>query len=301
MDATAAATTTAQATQAPAITSALRNFYQNIAGTPTSQQAEGDVTSFNKMAPTTASILSAFDQQYGVNDAATRVAGLRKSVMNAEDLVNNVENNVFSRTSNALVSDAQRARLTAAEKDPLTKQLGVINRNFELASGDLRSAQDQSNRFSSAEIGDIGTMRTSLGERLGTAQAREAEAARKAQEEEANRQWWSNFYEQKRQTDASMALRQKELDAQIRASQASTNALLSQIRATQKQNEDAERQRAIAAASASIKSTPKTQVYQGNKNVVDTGGFGGLLKQGAQNIADYGPLALFGGGSLWRF
>ena len=47
-------------------------------------------------------------------------------------------------------------------------------------------------------------------------------------------------------------------------------------------------------------STPKSNVAQGNKNVVDTGGLGGLVKQGWQNVKDYGPLAIFGGGSLWR-
>lgn len=47
-------------------------------------------------------------------------------------------------------------------------------------------------------------------------------------------------------------------------------------------------------------STPSSNAYKGNKNVVDTGGFGGLVKQGFQNVMDYGPLALFGGGSLWR-
>lgn len=45
---------------------------------------------------------------------------------------------------------------------------------------------------------------------------------------------------------------------------------------------------------------PSSNAYQGNRNVADTGGFSGLLKQGFQNVSDYGPLALFGGGSLWR-
>ena len=46
--------------------------------------------------------------------------------------------------------------------------------------------------------------------------------------------------------------------------------------------------------------TPQNNVYRGNRNVVDDGGIGGLIKQGWQNVKDYGPLALFGGGSLWR-
>ncbi len=55
-----------------------------------------------------------------------------------------------------------------------------------------------------------------------------------------------------------------------------------------------------AAPSYTPVSTPKRNVAQGNKNVVDTGGLGGLIKQGWQNVKDYGPLAIFGGGSLWR-
>lgn len=55
-----------------------------------------------------------------------------------------------------------------------------------------------------------------------------------------------------------------------------------------------------AAPSYNPVSTPANNTYKGNRNVVDTGGLGGLVKQGFQNVKDYGPLALFGGGSLWR-
>lgn len=55
-----------------------------------------------------------------------------------------------------------------------------------------------------------------------------------------------------------------------------------------------------AAPSYNPVSTPKSNAPQGNKNVVDDGGLWGLIKQGGQNVMDYGPLALFGGGSLWR-
>lgn len=55
-----------------------------------------------------------------------------------------------------------------------------------------------------------------------------------------------------------------------------------------------------AAPSYNPVSTPKSNSPQGNKNVVDDGGLWGLIKQGGQNVMDYGPLALFGGGSLWR-
>lgn len=55
-----------------------------------------------------------------------------------------------------------------------------------------------------------------------------------------------------------------------------------------------------AAPTPTSVSTPRSNVRQGNKNVVDDGGLWGLIKQGGQNVMDYGPLALFGGGSLWR-
>jgi len=226
-----AATTTATATKP--ITSALRDFYGQLAGTTNSGQAAQDITTFNKTAPTTGNILSAFDTQYGVDAARNRVGELRKSVMNAEDLVRNVDDNVFARTSNALVSDSQRARLTAGEKDPLLKQLDITNRSFDLASGDLQGAQEQSNRFSGAEIGDISTMRQSLSERLTTTQQREAAEAAARQQEEENRRWWENFNTQKAQFEQDMAIKRRSLDAQIAASKASTNNLLAQIKAMQ--------------------------------------------------------------------
>ena len=243
MDGTTTPVTAANNTNQTAtssITKAIRDFYGNIAGTPNSQQAEGDITQFNKLTPTTASILQQFDQQYGVNDAATRVSELRKSVMNAEDLVNNVDQNVFARTSNALVSDAQRARLTAAEKDPLLKQLDIQNRSFDLANQDLTGAREQSNRFSGAELGDISTMRTSLSERLTTTQQREAAEREKAQAEEQNRQWWANYNEQKSQFERQLA----ESTAARKASQANIakyDSIINQYKA------EAERQKAIAA------------------------------------------------------
>lgn len=202
------------------ITAGLRDFFKNVAGTPSSSQAESDISSFGKMTPATADILRSFDTQYGVDDASKRVAELRKSVVNAEDLVNNVSDNVFARTSGALVSDAQRARLTAAEKDPLLKQLGTLNSTYGLAQEDLSSAQGQSSRFSGAELGDIETMRGSLKDRYGTAKDREAEAARIKAEEEENRRWWANFNEQKRQFEAQIA-------ASNRAIEASKNRLAS--------------------------------------------------------------------------
>lgn len=292
----------AQTAQAP-ITGALRSFYGSITGKPSSKQAEGDITKFNKMTPATADILRAFDQRYGVNDAATRVGELRKSVMNAEDLVRNVDDNVFARTSDALVSDAQRARLTAAEKDPLLKQLDVINRGYDLANQDLSGAREQSSRFSGAELSDIDTMRGELKTRLTTSQQREAEAARKKQQEEENRRWWKNFYEQKRQFESQMAAQQRQLDAQIRASQASSNALLRQIdaqnNASKRASQEAARQKAIAQEAARrAANKPKSTGYI-NKSNSTGGGTGGLIRNGWENVQKYGPLALFGGGTLW--
>lgn len=287
-----------QTTQQAPITSMLRDFYGNITGKPSSKQAETDITKFNKLTPATADILRNFDQQYGVNDAATRVAELRKSVMNAEDLVNNVEDNVFARTSNALVSDAQRARLTAAEKDPLLKQLDITNRNFDLANQDLSGAREQSNRFSGAELSDIDTMRGELKGRLTTAQQREAEAARKKQQEEENRRWWKNFYEQKAQFERTLGLQTRQLEAQMAASQASTNALLQQIQAQnnaqKRASKESQRQAAIAAEARRRASQNKPTGYINKSNKSSS-----LIGQGWENVKKYGPLALFGGGTLW--
>lgn len=213
------------------ITSALRDFYKNIAGTPSSQQAEGDITSFNKLAPSSGDVLKAFDEQYGVNTQAQRVNQLRQSVMQAEDAVNNVDDNVFARTSNALVTDAQRARLVGAEKDPLVKQLGVISRNFDVAGQDLAGLREQSNRYSTAELGDISTMRGSLGERLGTAQQREEVERQRKQQEEQNRQWWENYYLEKSKTDAYIKNLQEQ-SAATRAQAATAAAQAAAIRAS---------------------------------------------------------------------
>jgi hypothetical protein len=284
-------------TQTAPVTSQLRDFYKNIAGTPTSQQAEGDITQFGKLAPTTGSILSAFDQQYGVNDASLRVGELRKSVMNAEDLVNNVDDNVFARTSNALVSDSQRARLVAGEKDPLVKQLGVIGRNYDYAQQDLAGAQAQSNRFSGAEIGDINTMRTSLSERLGTAQQREEAARKAAAEAEATRQWWANFNQQTAQFESQMALKRQEM-ANAQAAANSSLALYQRQRADSQADAASERERQAAIEKEANKqrifaesraASEKQKKVQAN-----------MPMSYWDSIQNYGPLALVGGGWAWK-
>ncbi len=292
-----AAAQNASTTAAP-ITATLRNFYQNIAGTPTSQQAEGDISSFNKLTPASADILRSFDTQYGVDAQAQRVGDLRKSVMNAEDLVNNVDQNVFARTSNALVSDAQRQRLVSAEKDPLVKQLGVISRNFDLANQDLSGLREQSNRFSSAELGDINTMRESLGGRLTTAQQREEVERQRKQQEEENRRWWENFALEQRKTDAYVRdlEEQRRLTArQIDASSAASNALLRQATAAAAPRPQA----APEVQSLPTLKAPSLLSGSNISNAINGGYFQDQIGRTGQAIAKYGPMALIGKGIFW--
>lgn len=295
------ATTAQQTAITVPITSALRNFYQNIAGTPNSQQAESDVTTFNKQTPRSADVLSAFDEAYGVNAASQRVGELRKGVMQAEDLVNNVDDNVFARTSNALVSDSQRARLTAAEKDPLTKQLGVISRNFDVANQDLGGLKEQSNRYSGAELGDIETMRSTLGTRLTTTQQREAAEREAAAEAERQRQWWANYELQKQQNEAQLA--------NLRASTAKLYADIANSNRTY----DLQRQQASNAKSASERAAAlqrEAQIQATRQTANAANAKVGTNQQDFYNSLNpweklstaavkNGPMALLGKGLFW--
>ena len=87
--------------------------------------------------------LNTFDQNYqspidiynktlndlGIVDARTNVTSLRKALMDNQALLNQLPANIQQRTSDALVSEAQRQRLVAAEGEPLQQASASIGSN----------------------------------------------------------------------------------------------------------------------------------------------------------------------------
>lgn len=168
--------------QPSTITSGLRDYYNGLSNTPSSADAESQLNQFNKMAPASTSILADYEKQAGVQGYQTESSNLHKNILDTENLINALPDAIATRTSNALVSGAQANRLVAAEQDPLSKQLTVLNSRYTGTQNDLQNAESQASKYATLDIGDIGTWRDSLSGRLTDALNREEQQRQAAQQ-----------------------------------------------------------------------------------------------------------------------
>lgn len=82
-------------------------------------------------------------EKLGIADARTRVTNFRNEIDNTTNLLNNLESNIQGRTSESLVTEAQRQRLLAAEKNPLVGSLNTLNTGYGNANQDVNTILGQ--------------------------------------------------------------------------------------------------------------------------------------------------------------
>jgi hypothetical protein len=239
--------------QPSSLTAGLRSYYNGLSSTPSSGQAESQLNDFNKMAPNSTSILADYEKQAGVTGYQTEASALHKNILDTENLINAVPDAINARTSNALVSGGQAQRLTAAEQDPLNKQLGVLNTRYSGTQNDLQFAEGQASKYTSLDVGDINNWSSSLQGRLSDALNRE---------------------EQQRQA-AAQAAQQKALQDLIAQQNAQMNA---QMAASTKAYNDA------MARTKYLLNTSKTVINQGSYNPQQTAGINILQPTMSGNI-----------------
>jgi len=136
----------------------------------------------------------------GIGDARTRVTGLRQSLLDTENLIRNVEGDVGQRTSEKIVSQAQKNRLVAQEQNPLAQQAGVLGRNLEMESANVKDILSQGTAESEMEYRFQTDQRGAMMDQLKTAIGRSDNAA--------DREQWQKSYDQlerKQQEEARMA------------------------------------------------------------------------------------------------
>lgn len=138
--------------------------------------------------------------QLGIPDARTRVQELQKNLLNTENAIRAVDPSVTARTSNALVTEAQRGRLVNMEKAPLTDTYSQQSRDYGTQQGNLNTLQAQAGQQAGLEAEGYKTRRQSLADQLALALQKEEAAARKA---EADRQ----FAENQRQFNVSSSIK----------------------------------------------------------------------------------------------
>jgi len=143
----------------------------------TSQQALADIQNFNATAQNPNDVLNAAQSKYGTDQSRQRLVGLRSAIMGTEGALNAVDPSVTGRTSNSLVTEAQRSRMVANERAPIAEQYSqqqgaLSNENANLSDLSSRAAQEAQMTLTGQD-----TKRNSLQALYDTLYKREQDAA----------------------------------------------------------------------------------------------------------------------------
>ncbi len=118
-----------------------------------SQQAQQNLQSFTQGMKSPSDVMNAANTQYGVGQAQQTVQGLRTSLQNTNNLLQQVAPGVMGRTQNSLVTDAQANRQIQNEQAPIQTNLQNLGQQYGNASQDYQSALGQASTLANAELG----------------------------------------------------------------------------------------------------------------------------------------------------
>jgi hypothetical protein len=125
----------------------------------------------------------------GIPDARTQVQSLQKNLVDTQNAINAVDPSVTGRTSNSLVTEAQRGRLVNMEKQPLQQTYSTQNQSLGTDTTNLNNLQSEADRQVGAAQTEYTNKRSALAGQLQEAltqqeQQRQAEAAQAAAAEQ---------------------------------------------------------------------------------------------------------------------
>lgn len=175
-----------------------------------SQEALQQLQQFQSSRANPLDIYSKATQDLGVGDVRGRVTGLRNTLLNTENLLNQVEGSVTGRTQGSLVTEAQRQRLANLERQPLAAQYGQQSKGLANEQATLSDLLNQAQQRSSMEFQGLQTKEQSLRDVYNSMFQREQEQRRR---EEADRA----FAEQQRQYNESLRLQREAANRAARA------------------------------------------------------------------------------------
>lgn len=158
-----------------------------------SAQALSQLQKTQAGAKSSADILNAQKQQYGVPAIQETVGGLRNAITNTTKLLNNVAPSVMGRTASSLVTSAQANRQIQNEQTPIAQQLGQQSTQYNTANEDMNRALQNATEAANAQYGDqqnkLSYMQNLYNTLFSREQAAKEEAARQAQLKEQQRQF----------------------------------------------------------------------------------------------------------------
>ena len=127
-----------------------------------SQELAQQIADYDKNKKSSADIMNSALTSYGVPEIRNRVSGLRTTLGNTEAALNAVDPSVTGRTSQSLVTEAQRQRMVAKEREPIASQYGDISRTLGTESANLNDAERSAREIGSGMINDYNTGRQAL-------------------------------------------------------------------------------------------------------------------------------------------
>jgi len=151
----------------------------------TSQEALQQIQSFDSSRANPTDVLNQSNQQFGVDQSRQRLVGLRGAIMGTENLLKSVDPSVTGRTSNSLVTEAQRSKMVQNERAPIADQYSEQQGALQNENANYNDLQGQAAKDAQLRLTADDTKRNSLQSLYDTLYRREqdalaAEAARKA-------------------------------------------------------------------------------------------------------------------------
>lgn len=220
-------------------------------------------------------ILAEEETKLGIPSAQQRLTGLRGAISNTENLLRNVDPSVTGRTAGTFTTEAQRQKIVAQERAPISDQFREQSRALE---GETANVADLSTRaLNAARLGlsEQDAQENSLRTLYASLYQREQDAIARAERERA-------LEEEKKRAAAQLAAISRYYSPTIPTAPVDNSGRNAAIIAEAKRLERPGLvQAANKAAEESRRATEQTNRYSG---------LGGFLNY----IGEKGPLALFG-------
>jgi hypothetical protein len=145
----------------------------------------GQIADYDKNRVTSTDALNSALSTYGVPELRKSVKDWRTTLTNTKGALNAVDPSVTGRTSQSLVTEAQRSKMVNNERAPIAQQLTDQNDAYGLANGDLKDAMDQATVEATNKVNDWNTGRANLASQYDLVHGRETEQAKAKADAEA--------------------------------------------------------------------------------------------------------------------
>jgi hypothetical protein len=150
-----------------------------------SQQAFQDIQNFDASRANPTDVLSQAEGKYNVGQSRQRLVGLRSAIMGTEGALNAVDPSVTGRTSNSLVTEAQRSRMVANERAPIAEQYSQQQGALGNENSNYSDLQSQASKEAQMRLTGDDVKRSSLQSLYDSLYKREQDAIAKQQAEQA--------------------------------------------------------------------------------------------------------------------